>query len=1103
MKILRTYISFITLLIPLFSFGQFPYQESFKNDSATGFIYGGSPTAAMLTSGKAVKYSNSTGLITDAPGAGYLRLTNNDKNQSAYAYNNTPFPAQNGLKISFEYFIYGVSTGVGAGFFLFDGSVPFSIGAFGSSLGYAQSNLGGTTAGMAGGYLGFGLDTYGVFGRWNEGKQGGYTATKGQSLSIRGAGNGSAFVATNYPFLTGVQTSTWNSATNPNPNFGISGGAGVRAASCTDPTYRKIFIELKPKNVTGGKSYDITVKMIVGGAVPVTYTLIDNYTGFNTITPENLKIAFTACSGNSANYHEIRNLSIKPYYTETGEPTPFEYNPSCGNDPDPVSTTPVDPTTTLARIPIDPKRWFQLNSTTRGLDALFDSVTNVAVNTGWSWVLPKYDAYYPVKEGEQISLSHVRFYDWQGTSQDSLVLSVITQHGQRVPVGYFTGSRYMEWVGPQPNSTDTGLNKYKLDSVYNNIKYLVLTIKSVFPTEMELFGTYTAPPAPTAATKKLVRLKEMLGVNAFEWDFLGGGTTHPTKINPDKISAMKSFAGIRHYMDWEKLELTEGQYTFSPVHSGGWDYDAMYLRCKTEGIEVLACLKTIPSWMVSTYPTNQRDVENTPLKYGMDFSDPQSYIEQAKVGFQYAARYGSNPNVDLSLLSVNSNIRWTGDPVNVVKRGLDLVKYIECDNERNKWWKGRKGYQTAYEYAANLSAFYDGHKNTMGSGVGVKNADPNMMVVMGGLASQSTEYVRGMIDWCKRYRGLKPDGKVDICWDIINYHEYSNDVQSAQGETSTRGAAPEVTDLAANAGEFIQMSHEYADDMEVWITEAGFDINQGSTLKAIPIGSKSPAITQADWTLRSALHYARNGIKRVFFFKTYDVDSLSPTKFSSMGLLNKNKTRRPAADFMMQAKNLIGDYYYSQTLNSDPVVDRYEFNGKAAYVLVVPDETGRTASYNLNLGLADSARIYIPQAGSTEMSVTKVATADGMLALTVTETPSFVIPFADGSEENSSARLSYEAFSAPETTSSPGISMEVFPNPATDFIEVSSVGESPEPLEVRIYDSSGKLFRKRISPVSESNIKQKISMADAPFGIYLVKIKHGTNSSVKKVMKTF
>lgn len=34
----------------------------------------------------------------------------------------------------------------------------------------------------------------------------------------------------------------------------------------------------------------------------------------------------------------------------------------------------------------------------------------------------------------------------------------------------------------------------------------------------------------------------------------------------------------------------------------------------------------------------------------------------------------------------------------------------------------------------------------MGTGIGVKNADPNIKVVMAGLASPNPDYVRGMID---------------------------------------------------------------------------------------------------------------------------------------------------------------------------------------------------------------------------------------------------------------------------------------------------------------------------------------------------------------------
>src|SRR5690606_11298220 len=111
----------------------------------------------------------------------------------------------------------------------------------------------------------------------------------------------------------------------------------------------------------------------------------------------------------------------------------------------------------------------------------------------------------------------------------------------------------------------------------------------------------------------------------------------------------------------EKLEIAEGVYSYNPTLSGGWHYDQIYERCKAEGIEVLACLKTLPGWMQATYPAGERDSESIPVKYGKDFADPHSYVEQAKVAFQYAARYGSNTAVDPSLLSVHQEMRWPGD----------------------------------------------------------------------------------------------------------------------------------------------------------------------------------------------------------------------------------------------------------------------------------------------------------------------------------------------------------------------------------------------------------------------------------------------------------
>jgi endoglucanase len=591
-----------------------------------------------------------------------------------------------------------------------------------------------------------------------------------------------------------------------------------------------------------------------------------------------------------------------------------------------------------------------------------------------------------------------------------------------------------------------------------------------------------------------------MGVNGFEWDLEDGN--NPAVVEPVRLAAVKNFTGIRHYLDWDKLESVQGSYTFNPSHLGSWNYDAMYERLKQEGVEVLACLKTQPGWMAATWPADQRDAENVPVIYGRDFAAPNSYLEQAKLGFQFAARYGSNANVDRSLLKVDTSPpRWTNDPVNQVKVGLNLIKYIECDNERDKWWKGRKGYQTAGEYAANLSAFYDGNKNTMGAGVGVKNADPNMVVVMGGLASPNPDYVKGMVEWCRQYRGYRADGSVNLCWDVINYHHYSNDAGSSQAGNPTRGMAPEVSDAGQVAQSFLAMSHQYANDMPVWITEAGFDQNQGSPLKAIAIGSRTVEQTQADWILRTSLAYARWGIERVFLYWLYDSDPSNPIQFSSMGLINSDRTPKLAAQYLSQANKLIGTYSFQQTLNADPVVDRYELNGQSAYVLVVPDERGRTASYTLNLGTAAYADVYRLTNGSA-MSVQRVTLQGGQLTLQVTETPLFVLPAGSSTSNAAAATTSALATTALAKSSMKNavgavasgvgetVALTAYPNPFTQESSVQFTTTVTGNATLVVYDVQGRVVRKLFSGAVEAGQKQEVVFKanELPSGIYTVRL---------------
>ncbi len=482
----------------------------------------------------------------------------------------------------------------------------------------------------------------------------------------------------------------------------------------------------------------------------------------------------------------------------------------------------------------------------------------------------------------------------------------------------------------------------------------------------------------------------LTGVNVFEWDFLINPDNKQTdKIYEPKLQLIKSFGSVRHYLDWDKLEPEKGQYTFNPTRNGGWNIDLVYERCKRENIEVLSCIKTCPKWLLDTYPPKERDNENIPMPYGADRSDPKSYIDQAKLAFQFTARYGRNKNINPALVQVSTKKRWNGDPVNEKKIGLNYIKYVECDNERDKWWKGKKAEQTPEEYAANMSAFYDGHKGKLGKNVGVKNADPTMKVVIGGLATAKPGYIEDMIEWCKDNRGYKKNGKVDLCFDVINYHYYANDSFASQSGNSTRGVAPELSKSGEIAYDFMQLSAGQANNMEVWVTETGYDVNPKSPQRAIKIADKSQLLTQADWIIRTSLLYARKGISRVFFYQLYDNNPQNPIQYSSAGLVNGNK-RRPAADYILQARKILGNYHYEKTISQDPLVDVYENGKQKMYVLVIPDEKDRKQDYTLEVGRKKTVNIYELKPGR-EQAVSRVKNVkDGKVVIKLTETPIFV-----------------------------------------------------------------------------------------------------------------
>lgn len=176
LKLLLLLVS--SLFFAPFLKAQFTITENFKGNSvASNIILGGNPSAT-LTSG-----------VADPINEGWLRLTADEKFQRGFAYINTSFPSTLGVYIEFEYKAWRHwwdykdgdnynSWGGADGFsvFLFNASTPFRIGGTGGSLGYANYKPDNTTIntpGLAGGYIGIGIDEFGNYVTKEDGKVGG------------------------------------------------------------------------------------------------------------------------------------------------------------------------------------------------------------------------------------------------------------------------------------------------------------------------------------------------------------------------------------------------------------------------------------------------------------------------------------------------------------------------------------------------------------------------------------------------------------------------------------------------------------------------------------------------------------------------------------------------------------------------------------------------------------------------------------------------------------------------------------------------------------------------------------------------------------------
>jgi hypothetical protein len=288
--------------------------QTFADATAPGWVLGGS---AILTSGGA-----------DPAGSGWLRLTDDGPTaEVGSAYLSTAFSSAAGVRLSFDYTSWGGGGADGSSFFLWDGSIPFSVGQSGGSLGYAN---GCGTPGVNAGYVGIGLDEYGndanAFDNCHNGGDGVTFQPFNQQVGIRGSAlNG-------YAWLTG------SGLLSQSLSFPFTTARPDQAG----PNFRHVTMTITP----GGL---LTVQVQLGaGSAPA--TLINNYNlAAQGAPPSTYKLGFVGSTGAVSAMHEVKNLTLSDFEGTAASGSSIWLTEPAGFSGAVASVSVLDPTATAGQ----------------------------------------------------------------------------------------------------------------------------------------------------------------------------------------------------------------------------------------------------------------------------------------------------------------------------------------------------------------------------------------------------------------------------------------------------------------------------------------------------------------------------------------------------------------------------------------------------------------------------------------------------------------------------------------------------------------------------------------------------------------------------------
>ncbi len=591
------------------------------------------------------------------------------------------------------------------------------------------------------------------------------------------------------------------------------------------------------------------------------------------------------------------------------------------------------------------------------------------------WTAWYYPAHVIIDLGAKHHVTRVFLYNETGQNE------VVVSHGT-----------LLAWK-PQTVALD-GYRNWKACQIDADTRYLRLTLpRPVSLPEIVVYGERleAAPPAPAPRKRTLPLMQDFIGANVFIDDPI------------DKIATPIGFAREYHSWSWD-VENADLQTRFQPSAAGGgnsWFFDDYYRKLKSQDVTVCPAMQGLVTALYPGADFDHKPVDKTandkvgdekagnkevnakeanPMESRAE--NPAAYRRHAAHLFQYAARYGSHsvPDEKLALAS--------GQPR---KSGLGLLRYLENWNEPDKTWRGREGLFTPFELAAMSSADYDGDQGRMGANIGVKQADPNLRLVLGGLAGLNLDYLRAMKLWADAHRG----GSFPA--DALNLHHYCSTGNEQGFQPNGKGISPEDDHLKEKLASIVDWRNRYLPDKEVWVTEFGYDTNPKSPLHAPALGTLSAEQVQAAWLVRSYFALAAAGVDRAAMFMLRDVKSDGGGVFETCGLVTEKGKWEPKPSWYYVATlkhHLANMRFAGEVASGRPDVLIYEFQGthkrESVYAVWCPtSEDKHIAGYHFPRKIADTdhtAQITLTN-GKTEGSSQPLRSENGTLSLAVSETP--------------------------------------------------------------------------------------------------------------------